>query len=191
LYWFCHISKWICHRYTCVPHPEPSALLPPHIIPLCDPIGNSPPGSPVPGILQARILEWVAISFSNAWKLKVKVKSLGRVRLFATPWTAAYQAPPSMGFSRQEYWSRLPFPSPMRACMLSCFSHVRLCDFMDSSPPGCPVHRILQERILKWVAISFSIKKVRDCAKCFTLVLPLIHTTSLCRGLCSPFHITY
>ena len=60
-----------------------------------------PPGSPVPGILQARILEWVAISFSNAWKWKVKVKSLSRVRLLATPWTAAYQAPPSMGFSRQ------------------------------------------------------------------------------------------
>ena len=72
---------------------------------LCNPIDGSPPGSPVPGILQARTLEWVAISFSNAWKWKVKVKSLDRVRLLATPWTAAYQAPPSMGFSRQEYWS--------------------------------------------------------------------------------------
>ena len=66
---------------------------------------GSPPGSPVPGILQARILEWVAISFSNAWKWKVKVKSLSHVQLLATPWTAAYQAPPSMGFSRQEFWS--------------------------------------------------------------------------------------
>ena len=65
---------------------------------LCDPIDGSPPGSPVPGILQARTLEWVAISFSNVWKWKVKVKSLSRVQLFATPWTAAYQAPPSMGF---------------------------------------------------------------------------------------------
>ena len=72
---------------------------------LCNPIDGSPPGSPVPGILQARTLEWVAISFSNAWKWKVKGKSLSRVRLFAAPWTAAYQAPPSMGFSRQEYWS--------------------------------------------------------------------------------------
>ena len=72
---------------------------------LCDPIDGSPPGSPVPGILQARILEWVAISFSNAWRWKVKVKSLSRVRLWVTPWTAAYRAPPSMGFSRQEYWS--------------------------------------------------------------------------------------
>ena len=70
---------------------------------LCDPIDSSPPGSPVPGILQARTLEWVAISFSNAWKWKVKVKSLSCIRLLAIPWTAAHQAPPSMGFSRQEY----------------------------------------------------------------------------------------
>ena len=72
---------------------------------LCDPIDSSPSGSPIPGILQERTLEWVAISFSNAWKWKVKVKSLSRVRLLATPWTAAHQAPPSMGFFRQEYWS--------------------------------------------------------------------------------------
>ena len=72
---------------------------------LRDPIDGSPPGSPVPGILQARTLEWVVISFSNAWEWKLKVKSLSRVRLFVTPWTAAYQALPSMGFSRQEYWS--------------------------------------------------------------------------------------
>ena len=80
---------------------------------LCDPIDSSPPGSPVPGILQARTLEWVALSFSNAWKWKEKVKSLSRVRLLATPWTAAHQAPPSMGFSRQEYWSWVPLPSPI------------------------------------------------------------------------------
>ena len=84
---------------------------------LCDPIDGSPPGSPVPGILQARTLEWVAISFSNAWTWKVKVKSLSRVQLLATPWTAAYQAPPSMGFSRQEYWSGVPLPSPERGVM--------------------------------------------------------------------------
>ena len=76
---------------------------------LCDPIDGSPHGSSVPGILQARILEWVAISFSNAWKWKVKVKSLSRARLLATPWSAAYQAPQSMRFSRQEYCSGLPF----------------------------------------------------------------------------------
>ena len=70
---------------------------------LCDPIDGSPRGSPIPGILQARTLEWVAISFSNAWKWKVKVKSLSDIQPSATPWTAAFQAPPSMGFSRQEY----------------------------------------------------------------------------------------
>ena len=75
---------------------------------LCNARDGSPPGSSVPGILQARILEWVAISFSNAWKWKVKVKSLSRAWLLATPWTAAHQAPPSMGFPRQEYWSGVP-----------------------------------------------------------------------------------
>ena len=80
---------------------------------LCDSIDGSPPGSPIPGILQARTLEWAAISFSNAWKWKVKGKSLSRVRLLETPWTAAYQGPPSMGFSRQEYWSGVPLPSPI------------------------------------------------------------------------------
>ena len=79
---------------------------------LCDPLDGSPLGSSVPGILQARTLEWVAISFSSAWKWKVKVKSLSPVRLPATPWTAAHQAPPFMGFSRQEYWSGVPLPSP-------------------------------------------------------------------------------
>ena len=77
---------------------------------LCDPKDGSPPGSPVPGILQARTLEWVAISFSNAWKWKNKVKSLSHV--LATPWTAALQGPPSMGFSRQEYRSGVPLSSP-------------------------------------------------------------------------------
>ena len=80
---------------------------------LCNPIGGSPPGSPLPGILQARTLEWVATSFYNAWKWKVKVKLLSRVRLFATPWIAAHQAPLPMAFSRQEYWSGLPLPSPV------------------------------------------------------------------------------
>ena len=82
---------------------------------LCNPIDGSPPNSPIPGILQARTLEWVAISFSNAWKWKVKVKSLSRVQPSATPWTAAYQVPPSSGFSRQEYWSGVPLPSPCMA----------------------------------------------------------------------------
>ena len=89
-----------------------AAKSPQSCLTLCDPIDGSPPGSPVPGILQARTLEWVAISFSNAWRWKVNAKSLSRVWLLATPWTAAYQAPPSMGFFRQEYWSGSPLPSP-------------------------------------------------------------------------------
>ena len=90
---------------------------------LCNPIDSSPPGSSVPGTLQARILEWVAISFSNAWKWKVKVKALSRVWLLVIPWTAAHQVPSSMGFSRQEYWSGLPWPSP-KWSLLSQFNYI-------------------------------------------------------------------
>ena len=97
---------------------------------LCDPIDGSPPGSPVPGILQARTLEWVAISFSSAWKWKVKVKSLSRVWLLATPWTTAYQAPPSMGFSRQEYWSGVPLPS-LVCCATSLLSYFQYSGFKN------------------------------------------------------------
>ena len=79
---------------------------------LCDPVDGSPPGSPIPGILQAKTMEWAAISFSNAWKWKVKVKSLSHVWLLVTPWMAAHQAPPPMGSSRQEYWNGVPLPSP-------------------------------------------------------------------------------
>ena len=105
---------------------------------LCNPIDGSPPGSPIPGILQARPLEWVAISFSNAWKWKVKVKSLSWVLLFAIPWTVAYQGPPSTGFPRQEYWSGVPLPSPIigywiqfpmlysRALLFICFIYSSL-----------------------------------------------------------------
>ena len=92
---------------------------------LCDPIDGSPPGSPVPGILQARTLEWAAISFSSGLKWKVKVKSLSHIWLSATPWTAAYQTPPSMGFSRQEYWSGVPLPSLV---------YIYIYDPMDCSP---------------------------------------------------------
>ena len=97
---------WSCYAMLCYAKSLQSCPT------LCDPKDGSPPGFPVPGILQARTLEWVAISFSNAWKWKEKVKSLSRVRLLATPRAAAYQAPPSMGFSRQEYWSGVPLPSP-------------------------------------------------------------------------------
>ena len=95
--------------------PAAAARSPQSCLTLCNPTDGSPPGSPIPGILQARTLEWVAISFSNAWKWKLKVKSISRVWLFVTPWTAAYQAPLSMGFSRQEYWSGVPLPSPLKS----------------------------------------------------------------------------
>ena len=88
---------------------------------LCDPIDGSPPGSPVPGILQARI------SFSSAWKWTVKVKLLSRVWRLATPWTAASQAPPSMGFSRQEYWSRVPLPSPLNQLDVCAYIYIYMC----------------------------------------------------------------
>ena len=100
----------------------------------CDPIDGSTPGSAVPGILQARTLEWVAISFSNAWKWKVKVKSFSHVRLLVTPWTAAYQAPPSMGFSRQEYWSGVPLPSPLLLSLLHWQT-----GSLPLAPPGKPL----------------------------------------------------
>ena len=102
---FLNFLKVVFYHYAAAAKPLQSCPT------LCDPIDSSPPRSPVPGILQARTLEWVAISFSNAWKWKVTVKSLSHVQLLATPWTAAYQAPPSMGFSRQEYWSGVPLPS--------------------------------------------------------------------------------
>ena len=101
---------------------------------LCNPIDGSPLGSSVSGILQARTLEWVAISFSSAWKWKVKVKLLSRVRFLATPWTAAHQAPPSMGFSRQEYWCGVPLPSPF----MLLFNI--LCLYASVLQPHCQFH---------------------------------------------------
>ena len=99
---------------------------------LCNPIDGNPPGSPIPGILQARTLEWVAISFSSAWKWKMKVKSLSHVRLFTTPWTAAHQSPLSMGFSRQEYWSGVPLPSLITP-MPQSYTHMWRTSFSSSS----------------------------------------------------------
>ena len=90
---------------------DPAAKLLQSCPTLCNPRDSSPPASPVPGILQARTLKWVAISFSNAWKWKVKVKSLSHVWLWDPMDCVAYQAPPSMGFSRQEYWSGMPLSS--------------------------------------------------------------------------------
>ena len=134
---------------------------------LCDPRDSSPPGSPVPGILQARTLEWVAISFSNAWKWKVKVKLLSRVRLLATPWTAAHQAPPSMGFSRGEDWSGVPLPSPGDAALSSnktwdwkqetepCFPMYLL------GSPICCVNLIKFHHLSGGVKVGVSLQEVR------------------------------
>ena len=107
---------------------------------LYDPIDGSPPGSPVPGILQERTLEWVAISFSNAWKWKVKVKSLSRVWLFATPWTVVYQAPPFMGFPRQEYWSGLPLPSPPTGLVSSILEVKEMKQSLPNVNSGCHLY---------------------------------------------------
>ena len=125
-----HTQSWphgyeisLPHR---APHPAAAAKSLQSCPTQCDPIDGSPPGSAIPGILQAITLEWVAISFSKAWKWKGKVKLLSHVWLLATPWTAAYQFPLSMGFSRQESWSGLPLPSlaphPTLCLMLSCGS---------------------------------------------------------------------
>ena len=105
--WKNKVRNFILYPFFCASHGTAAAAakLLQSCPTLCDPIDGSPPGSPVLGIVQARTLEWVAISFSNAWKWKVKLKSLSRVWLLATPWTAAYQGPPSIGFSRQECWS--------------------------------------------------------------------------------------
>ena len=109
-----HADSYISTTVTALTHPAAAAANSlQSCLTLCNPMNCSPSGFSVHGILQAGTLEWVAISFSNAWKWKVKVKSLSRVRLSSTPWTVAYQAPPSMGFSRQEYWSGVPSPSPL------------------------------------------------------------------------------
>ena len=122
---------------------------------LCDPIDGSPPGFAILGILQARILEWVAISFSNAWKWKVKVKSFSRVRLLVTPWTAAYQAPPSMQFSRQEYWSGVLSPSPHLMLLFHILS-LWTCSFMIGDSSG---FKSFLHKHFKYCSIHLSLKQ--------------------------------
>ena len=107
---------------------------------LCDPIDGSPPGSLIPGILQARTLEWVAISFSNAWKWNVKLKSLSRVQLLATPWAAAHQAPLSRGLSRQEYWSGVPLSWPL----------IKKIDVFFISKINLKKHFIIENKTIKY-----------------------------------------
>ena len=137
---------------------------------LWDPIDGSPPGSAIPGILQARTLEWVDISFSNVWKWKVKVKPLNHVQLLATPCTAAYQAPSSMGFSRQEYWSGLTLPSPeeISSPSLLLFSSISLC---WSRRKALSLLAILWNSAFKWKYLSFS-----------PLLFASLHFTAVCNA---------
>ena len=141
-----HLNQWTSGSNRLLPAAKSLQSCPT----LCDPIDGSPPGSTVPGILQARTLEWVAISFSNAWKCKVKVKSLSCVWLLATPWTTAYQAPSSMGFSGQQYWSGVPLPSPSNRLRTpkwkdtSCYSQT-----MEFGPPNTSQRKLKNARILR------------------------------------------
>ena len=130
---------------------------------LCDPIDSSPPGSPIPGILQARTLEWATISFSNAWKWKVKVKSLSHVWLLVTPWTAAYQAPPSMGFSRWEYWSGVPLSPPSDWTELNWLQDVMGSGgrVLRKPPKGYPQQVTLYDRNSSTLSAFFSVASAR------------------------------
>ena len=141
---------------------------------LCDTIDISPSGSPVPGILQARILEWVAISFSNAWKWKVKVKSLSCVWPSAIPWTAAFQAPPSMGFSRQEYWIGVPLPSPSL--------------LTTSSQRFSPMFITVDFIILYFTFRSMNLLKVNFCVSC-EIRVELIFFSYTCPVVLAPFTV--
>ena len=136
---------------------------------LCDSIDGSPPGSPVLGILQARTLEWVAISFSSAWKWKVKVKLLSRVRFLAIRWTAAHKAPPSIGFSRQEYWSGVPLPSPPWCANLTQFWKSQSVQKQRTQRRECPErqtshHPLFQEETLAIFTRHYLLKEERETA---------------------------
>ena len=115
---------------------------------LCNSIDDSLPGSTVPGILQAKTLEWVAISFSNAWKWKVKVRSLSRVWLFATPWTVAHQAFRPWDFPGKStgVGCHCLLRTYVYAAAKSLQSCLTLCNPRDGSPPGSPVPGILKAR---------------------------------------------
>ena len=138
---------------------------------LCDPIDGSPPGSTIPGSLQARTPEWVAISFSNAGKWKVKVKLLSRVRLLATPWTAAYQVPPSMGFSRQEYWSGVPLPSPQ-------IGEVHIKGIISVSPDSWTIPSINSTKFLE-ISGLFQLKIIFWCSDYLSFVTKLLYNLDL------------
>ena len=133
---------------------------------LCDPIDGSPPGSTILGNLQARTLEVGCHFLLQCMKVKSQSEFAQLCPTLSDPWTAAYQAPPSMGFSRQEYCSGVPLPSPWgyTAAAKSLQSCPTLCDPRGGSPPGSPVPVILQARTLEWVAISFDHTSLVDLA---------------------------
>ena len=139
---------------------------------LCDPIDGSPPGYPIPGILQAKTLEWVAVSFSNEWKWKVKLKSLSHVWLLATPWTAACQVPLSMGFSRQEYWSGLPLPSLI---LLRDTMNTWVTCFLRILNPGSLGHLILD-----WVTKNLWSSTCLKIRHWVTLIMVIMNTAGFC-----------
>ena len=146
---------------------------------LCDPIHGSPPGSTVPGILQARTLEWVAISFFNAC---MHAKSL---QLCPTLYDPIDGSPPDFSVPGILQWSGLPFPSPMgeseneSEVAQSCQT---LHDPMDPSLPGFSIYGILQARVLEWGAIAFSFKWSKMCQKITVGDLNCISTTIRCLG---------
>ena len=119
---------------------------------------------------------WVAISFSKAWKWKVKGKSLSCVRLFATPWTAAYQAPPSMGFSRQEYWSGVPLPSPT-----FCLEVCNLWPISLQSSPAHPSALTITVRVsisMNFGLFVFEIPAISNTTQCLFSTSELFHLAS-------------
>ena len=135
-------TSWHCFYFSTIPYMLLLLLLLSRLSSptLCDPIDSSPPGSAVPGILQARTLGWIAISFSNAWKWKVKVKSLSHVRLSATPWTAAYPAPPIYGIfqARVLEWGAIAFST--------IYSNIAIKWSPTANPPGkMELYRLLLE----------------------------------------------
>ena len=146
---------------------------------LCDPTVGRPPGSAVPGILQARTLEWVAIFFSNAWKWKVKVKLFSRVRHFATPWIAAYQAPPSMGFSRQEYWSALPLPSPIARRNINNLRYADGTSLMVESEELKSLLMKVKEEWKSWLKLNIQKTKIMASSHAWSYIFPFLLCFSL------------
>ena len=131
---------------------------------LCDPTDGSPPGHPRPWDSPGKNTGVGYHFLLQCMKVKRESEVAQSCPLLATPWTAAYQAPPSLGFSRQERWSGVPFPSPTRESEVAQ-SCPTLGDPMDCSLPGSSIHGIFQARVLEWGAIAFSVTRTRKAQK--------------------------